>query len=130
MKVEINKSYDFRVLATGVYGAAYKSMKLIGIVDASVAQLQADVYTIHANMKEMISGLPDSVTSLNWLIFQSYDDSNKKLIIAYEYLDEATITEVVGINIKIEVLNASTADLTIIRRTLSELGYTFNISTY
>lgn len=129
MNVELNKVYNFRVLDTGVYGAAYNNMKLKGIVDASTAVLKQDIYTTHAHMKELVNGLPDDPNDLNWLIFKNYDDK-EDLVIAYEYLDVPSIEEVTSINIKVEITNASTADLAIIRRTLSELGYTFNISTY
>ena len=129
MNVQLNKSYNFRPLDTGIYGAAYKNMKLKGIVDSGTALLKQDIYTTHAHMKELISGLPDSPDELNWLIFKSYD-AQDDLVIAYEYLNTDSIEEVSSINIRVDVTNASTADLTIIRRTLSELGYTFNISTY
>lgn len=129
MNVQLNKSYNFRVLDTGVYGAAYRNMKLRGIVDSGTALLKQDIYTTHAHMKELVNGMPESADDLNWLIFKNYDDEDE-LIIAYEYLDESSIEEVTMLNMKIEITNATTSDLSIVRRTLSELGYTFNIVTY
>ena len=126
---ELNKIYNFNTLAPAVLGTSFTNMKVKGIMSASEAMKNRDIYTLHNNLLTTITGLPTNVNDLTFILFTNLDGVDTML--ALEYIDTFTVVLVSTTNIRIDVLNTTTNDVSILRTRLLELGYTnINITTY
>lgn len=125
----LKKTYNFRTLSPVILGAEYKNMKVISILANTEAVKYSDISTLHTTIKNdtayPISGLPSNVTDLTYILFQNA--SGDKVVMASEYIDPYSITEVVALNAVVTVNNITSADMSVIRTILAEAGYS-NIS--
>lgn len=130
MKFELKKSYNFSTLAPTLLGNNYSNMKVIAILTADNAIEYRDVATLHAQVKSAITGLPDSITDLSYILFKN-NITSEKLVLPLEYIEDSSIVETTTLNIRIEVRNCTVDDVGTLRTRLEELGYTdFKITTY
>jgi len=128
-KIKINRVYNFDTLAPSILGTTYKDMKVKAILSANEAIKYRDIYTLHNNLTTAILGLPQDVGDCTYVLFEDRD--NKKTVLALEYIDPFTITEVVTTNVRVELYNTDNLDVSVLRTRLLELGYNnFNISTF
>jgi len=126
---ELNKVYNFNTLAPNILGASFTNMKVKGIMTATEAMKYRDIYTLHNNLLTTISGLPTNINDLTFVLFSNLDGTD--LVLANEYIDTFTVVVVNTTNIRIDVLNTTTNDISILRTRLLELGYSnINISTF
>lgn len=129
MSFRINKTYNFNTLAPSALGGTYTNMCVKSIMSAQEAVKYRDIVTLHANMVVAIPGIPTNPSDCSFVLFETSD--GEKIVLAVEYIDVQTITEVTTLNIRIELPNLTITDNNIIRERLLELGYTnFNITTY
>lgn len=127
MNFSIKKIYNFDTLAPTILNNHYKNMKVIGIVDSTEAVKYADILTLHNKISNIIPSIPKNVKDLTYILFENTD--GKHVLMAYEYIELSSITEVKSINIVIKISNALTSDVAIIRKALTELGYAVEIQT-
>ena len=127
MNFSIKKIYNFDTLAPGILNNHYKNMKVIGIIDSTEAVKYADILTLHNKISTLIPSVPKNVKDLTYILFENAD--GKHVLMAYEYIEVSAITEVRSINLVIKINNASTSDITILRKALTELGYAADIQT-
>lgn len=129
MNFELKKSYNFSTLAPTLLGNTYSNMKVKAILTSDNVFEYRDVATLHKQVKSVISGLPESITDLSYILFES--NTNEKLVLPIEYIDTDSIVEVQSLNIRIELSNVTIDDVGILRTRLEELGYNkFKITTY
>lgn len=126
---QLNKSYNFRTLAAALLNHEYKNQKVVGIMNAKEAVKYRDIQTLHSNVSKMVTNLPQDINKLTFLLFENMD--REKQVLALEYIDPNSIVEITTFNIRIDIRNANTEDLSLLRYRLLELGYTnFDITTY
>ena len=128
---EIKKTYNFSVQtdAAALLGSDYSLMKVRAIMNSEEAAKKADVTTTFNTVKGVLTDLPDSITDLTFILFENTDGNTT--VLALEYIDTETIVEVESVNIRVNILNASTEDISIITTAVKELGYTnFTVSTF
>lgn len=117
----INNIYSFNTLAPIILGERHENMRLLSITSAQEIK-EIDVPTLHAQVTPLINNLPVNSKDLIYLIFENAD-SEKKLYIAKNYIDESSIVELKRTNIIIDIENVDTNDFGIIRDALRELGF-------
>ena len=96
-------------------------------MDSTEAVKYADILTLHNKISSLIPSVPRNVKDLTYILFENSD--GKHVLMAYEYIEVSSITEVQSINIVIKISNASTSDIAILRKALTELGYAADIQT-
>ena len=121
MPFSLKKLYNFNTLAGVMLGQSYQSMKVVSIMDSKQAIQHADILTIYNNVKTVISNLPSSVDDLTYILFENTD--KEKVLLALEYIEISSVVEVETIDIVMKVYDVTTEDLSIIRKAVSELGY-------
>lgn len=128
---EIKKTYNFSIQtdAAAVLGAEYSLMKVRAIMNSEEAAKKADVTTTYNTIKGVLTDLPESITDLTFILFENTDGNTT--VLALEYIDTDTIEEVESVNIRVNILNASTEDISILTTAVKELGYTnFTVTTF
>lgn len=127
--MNINKTYNFTTLAPAILGSEFQLMKVKAILTATEAVKYRDILTLHNTLTPVIIGLPVSINDCTYYLFEN---SEKELVLlAFEYIDYNSILEVESTNIRIEIFNTTTDDVSIIRNRLLELGYkTLKITTF
>jgi len=129
MAFELNKIYTFDTLAPAILGSTFTNMKVKGIMAATEAMKYVDVYTLHNNLLNSITGLPANVNDNTFLLLENPDGVTT--VLAVEYIDPLNITLVTTTNIRIDVLNTTVSDIAILKTRLLELGYSnLNITTF
>lgn len=128
---KINKNYNFTTLSPEILGGSYIGMKVKMIMSAEEAVKFRDIHTLHQTLLTVIDGLPEDINDCTFLLFEPADNSKSKQVIASEYIDIFSISEVSTQNLRIEIFDVNTNTLGIIRTRLSELGIkNFKISTF
>jgi len=122
MQFQLKKTYSFRTLAPNILGDSYSGMKVLAIMTGEQATMHEDVATTHGVIKAYISGLPSSVNSCTFILFEKHDGTKK--VFAVEYIDPYSISEVTITNARIDVMNVTSTEIAIIRSRLMELGHT------
>lgn len=128
---QLKKIYNFNIIsdAASVLGEKYKLMKVKAIFTSAEAVKYSDIATTHETVKGLISNLPESLTDLTYILFESQAGDN--FVTALEYIDTNTILEVNAINIRVNIPKVNTEDMVIVKQALAELGYTkFEVTTY
>ena len=118
---QLGKTYNFKTLSPVILGSTYNNQKVIGIFNSTEAMKYGDIQTTYALVYKEVPTLP-KVNDLTFILFESLDQD--KTILALEYLDINTITEVTTFKLNIVINNANTEDTSIITNALKELGYT------
>lgn len=120
---KLKNIYNFTTLAPGVLGNTYSNMKVVGMMSHTEAIKYRDVLTLHETVKPLITGLSDSVTDLNYILFVNMI-SQEELLLAEEYINPSSVKTVENISINVAFSNVTTEDLAVIRNAIAELGYT------
>lgn len=119
---QLNKTYNFNTLAPGILNQYYKVQKVIAIFNSKEAVKHRDIQTLHSNVSKVVTNLPANVSNLTYILFEN--DTGDQQVLALEYIDQNSIQEVTTFNIRVDIKNANTNDLALIRKYLMELGYT------
>jgi len=126
---EINKVYNFTTLAAARLGSVYSEMRVKSIMTAGEAMKDRDIHTLHANLLPVISNLPVDTGDCTFLLLENTD--GETVVLALEYIDPVSVILVSSVNIRIELTDASSEDISLLNMRLKELGYTnFDITTY
>lgn len=129
MDFKLKHTYNFNTLAPAILGEKFSMMKVKAIVTADEAVKYSDIYTTFTTLKTEISNLPDNITDLTFILFTNEDGD--KSVYALEYINQDTVVEVEGVNIRVEVRGVTSDDLITIKTKLIELGYTsIDITTF
>lgn len=127
---KLNKTYNFTTLAPAILGETFKNMKVKAILTADEAIKYRDIMTLHNQLKTKITALPISVSDYSgFILFEN--SSGEAVLLADEYIDTYSVTEVKNITIQIVIPDADTTDVNVLRTRLLELGYVkAQITTY
>lgn len=129
MSFELKKSYNFSTLAPTQLGGDYSNMKVKAILTSDNAVTYRDVSTLHQTIKSVISNLPDSISDLTYILFEDLDKNT--LVLPIEYIQQDSILEVETVNVRIDIPDISSDDITTLKVRLQEIGFNnFKISTY
>lgn len=129
MAFQLKKTYNFNTLSAAILGAEYTNMKVKAIMTSDNAVKFRDIATLHASVKATIPNLPESISDLTYVLFE--DTKQEVLVLPLEYIDTNSIQEVSSVNIRINISDCTTDDISTLRLRLKELGYiNFTISTY
>lgn len=129
MTFQLKKTYNFNTLSAAILGAEYTNMKVKAVMTSDNAVKFRDIATLHTSVKASIPNLPESITDLTYILFE--DAKQETLVLPLEYIDTSSIQEVSSINIRINISDCTTEDISTLRLRLKELGYiNFTISTY
>lgn len=120
MKFSLHKRYNFITIAPAILGGRYSNMRVISILNAQEANKYRDIYTLHEQVKASLEN-NIQVSDLTYIVFE--DMAGTKLVLPNEYIVQDSIILVDSIKILIEVPDANTEDLSILREKLKELGY-------
>lgn len=120
---QIKKTYNFgyKVDLMALFGDKQTLVNVRGILTADEAVKYEDIYTKHQQVLGILKDLPLDVKELTYILFETND--KKQIVVAYEYIDESTILEVTSLNVRIDVRQCSSEDLTLIQKLLREAGY-------
>lgn len=123
MKFELKKTYTYNIKndLTPLLGEKYTLMKVKAILTAEEAVKYEDVYTTHTQALGFLKDLPSDIRELSFVLFEKTNKDT--FILAYNYIDEATITQVDAMDIRIEIRQANTEDLDLLNNLLKEAGY-------
>ena len=128
---QLKRTYNFSILSevSSILGLDYKLMKVKALLSSEEAVKYADIATQHETVKPFLSNISDSVSDLTYILFTNQDGT--ETVFALEYIDIGTITEVKGVNIRVNIMSASTEDINLVKTTMKELGFTnFNVTTF
>lgn len=123
MKFELKKTYAFSILndLTPLLGEKYTLMKVKGILTSEEAVKYEDIYTTHTQALGFMSDMPNDVRELSFILLEK--PSKETFILAYNYIDESSIKAIEAMDIRIEIRQANTEDLTLLNNLLKEAGY-------
>lgn len=121
--------YSFNTLAPSVLGASFKNAKVLGIIDYDIAATIINVELMHRSIYPLLpQGTPDRPHSYTYLLLLT--ESNVKTVVAYEWIDPASIELVESVNIVVTIPNVKASDANVIRDSLTLCGFTgFTIKT-
>lgn len=120
---EIGKSYTFNTLAPAQLGIAIKNAKLLAIMDYDMALTFENIELKYRKVYPLLpNGTPE--TPKNILYYRFLTESNEKIIIAAQWIDETTVALITAINFKVSFTGGSIQDKTTVRNALNALGYT------
>jgi hypothetical protein len=131
MEFKAKKVYSFSTLAPSQLGDVHTNMKvIIGEMTADAAVMYRNVRTLHNNLKSVIPGLPSSADDCTYILFEKQDTTKEKIVLAYEYIDIYTISEVQSVSAVYTFPEITTDKIAIISTRLRELGiYNFQVTT-
>lgn len=123
---EINKYYDFEVVADSVLGSSYRNAKLVSIMDYRVAKKFGSVDYIHRQVRPYIeSTVSKDINTYTFLLFRYKD---KDLVIAREWMRSITLIDTESSVLRLEIEGASIEMRKILEKHLNILGLTFTIT--
>lgn len=126
MNMELNKYYDLSVFADVILGSAYKSAKLIGILNYDNARKFEPIYDLHKQVYSRLpKGTPSDYTKYTYYQFQVED---KTIIIADVWIVPGSVSLREGVSYTIILEDVSSGDINDVRDALRGLGLTFTIN--
>lgn len=128
---ELKKTYNFNMKneLVPILGDKFKLMKVKGLLTADQAVKYTDIATMHQQLKPLLTSLPTNTSDMSYVLFETHNSD--QVVYALEYIDLTSITEVDGINIRINIANCSTQDLATLKTAILELGYSnVEVTTY
>lgn len=124
MTFELKKTYNFNFnnKLTHILGDKLKTVKVKAILSSDQAIKLSDIATLHAQVRPLdTTNIPEDLADMTFVLFETLDKDN--VVYALEYIDMSSLEEVSAINIRVNVRNVSTSDVSLIKTTLAELGY-------
>ena len=118
----IGKYYSFNTLAPAILGATFYRAKLIGLVCYDTANTRINVNLMQRTIYPSLpAGTVDNPANYTYLMLET--ESGEKTVVAYEWIDESSIEEVVSMTATITVPNIAASDATAIRDLLTLNGF-------
>mgnify|MGYP006971714961 FL=1 len=108
-RFEINKVYNFTTLAAARLGSVYREMRVKSIMTASEALRYRDIHTLHNNLIPIITNLPVDTGDCTFLLLENTD--KEVVVLAIEYIDPVSVILVSSTNIRIEITDATSEDV-------------------
>lgn len=124
MGFEIKKTYNFNFnnKLTHILGDKLKNMKVKAILTSDQAIKLSDIATTHAQVRLLdTDNIPENLSDMTFIMFETID--SETVVYAQEYINMSSLEEVSSVNLRVNVRNVSSSDATLIKSTLSELGY-------
>lgn len=129
VEMKIKGIYNFATKSPAILGNQFTNMKVRGIMDFEEGVKYRDIATLHSTVKSSIPGIADDVKDLTFILFETLDGEN--VLLAKEYINADSVVQVQTVNVRAEINNVTTEDITIIKTKLQELGYTnFTVDSY
>lgn len=122
MSFKINHSYNITTLAPTLLGGEYKNVKVKSIMSATEAVKYRDIVVLHTSVKGVVDSLPASINDCTYLLLEKHDEAHTEVVLAVEYIDPYSITEVNTVNIGVKVYDTDDFNIALIRTTLKEIG--------
>lgn len=124
----INVAYTFTTLAPAILGNIYTNMTAKSIMDVNEAMKYSDVITQHESVKSTIPNLAPTPNGYTFILF--VDAFGNQLVIANEYIDQATIKVETLVNLQVDIPNAPASLQASLHQYLTDLGvppFTINV---
>ena len=119
---KIGTLYRLNTLAPAVLGSVFNNIRVIGIIDYSVACQYINVKLMHATIYPLLpAGTPDDPQKYIYLLFMT--EAGTKTVLAMPWIDESSVQEITSVSIVITVHQANMEDVSRIRQTLDMIGY-------
>lgn len=120
---ELNKRYNFITYAPGVLGGNYTNVKVLSILNYSVAVKYNDVATMHNQVYPLLpSNTPIDYRDLTYVLLEL--ENGDTVVFATAWIDSSSIQLSSSVDIFITVKAVSMQDVTRIQEALTLLGYT------
>jgi hypothetical protein len=125
----VGSTYSFTTLAPSVLGGSFTNAQVIGIVNYGIALAITNIATLQKTVFPLLPpGSPSNYEDYNYIVFST--GTNSKLVLADAWINQGSIVQITGTAINITINNASLADVAILQKELTAMGYTnFAIST-
>lgn len=119
--LELGKSYNFTLYATGVLGTGYTNAKLLGIMDYDTAKSVQDITPLHIQAyPELPQGTPRNAKDL--IYYKIRTSLNEIRIIASDWISSQPMV-VTNQSAIITISQISSSDVSIIRDILKINGF-------
>lgn len=119
--LDIGKSYDFTLHASGVLGTGYSNAKVLGIMDYGSAKVVQDITPLHIQAyPDLPTGTPRDASKLIYVKISTLQGEMR--VIAMDWIS-STPVEVTTQTITVTISQVSSSDVAIIRNLLTVNGY-------
>lgn len=119
--LEIGKSYNFTLYASGVLGTGYDNAKVLGIMDYDSAKTIQDITPLHIQAyPDLPNGTPRNARELIYVKIKTV--LGEVRVIAMDWISSQPV-EVITQTIKVTISQVSSSDVNIIRNILIVNGY-------
>lgn len=110
-KIEMknNGTYNFKTIVPLVCNEYYNGLKLLGIVNSTIARTYYDIDSLHMSIKQHYSNIKTETDNLTWCLFKSGDNT---IVLAKEYIDLNSVTETTSIQLNVLIKNITIDDAT------------------
>lgn len=128
MNLSIGNVYSFATYAPAMFSESFNRCRILAIMDYNTAKKYANIDLLQRSIyPELPDGTPDRTASYSYVLFKNLD-SGIQSVMAYPWIIESSITEILTSNLNITVYNASDLEATRIRDVLNSMGYQFLIN--
>lgn len=119
--LEIGKSYDFTLYATGVLGAGFKNAKVLGVMDYDSAKAVQDITPLHIQAyPQLPSGTPRNAKDLVYVKIKT--NMNELRVVAMDWISSVPVL-VTSQVARVTISQISSSDIPTIRDLLTINGY-------
>lgn len=119
--LDIGKSYDFTLHASGVLGTGFSNAKVLGIMDYDSAKVIQDITPLHIQAyPDLPTGTPRNAKELLYVKIKTI--LGEVRIIAMDWISSQPV-EVITQTIRVTIGNVSSSDVNVIRNILLVNGY-------
>ncbi len=122
----IGRKYNFTTKYPDKLGGKFKNMQLEAVnMSSKLAVNYGDIHVIHQRIKSSAGEFDPvkklTVDNMTWMVFSDLS-SGKNTLLALEYIDTSSL-DISGDSYKFMVSDISPTDIGVIKKALSELGY-------
>ncbi len=117
---EINKSYTFSTIASGILGSNFKNLKVLSLTNAIEAVKYSDVFTMNEQINAEVGNTLPHAHNMTYVLFENV--SKEKIILSIDWININSIEVVSELNAMITIRNISNLQLQSVTRVLRELG--------
>jgi hypothetical protein len=119
--LDIGKSYDFTLYASGVLGTGYSNAKVLGIMDYGSAKVVQDITPLHIQAyPDLPTGTPRDASKLIYVKISTLQGETR--VIAMDWISSAPV-EVTTQTIVVTISQVSSSDVAVIRNLLTVNGF-------
>lgn len=127
MKMQLNGIYSFDLYPAAVVAATLNNAKVVSIMNGETAASYLDVMALHNSVRPY---LPDGLSTnpLEYTYLRLITETGAETYVAYEWINEATITVVNSNTCTIKISPFDPAMLPALRQVLIQNGFTDIVS--